>query len=51
MLWNLVLKLFLLKKVLAGPVNCAWDLHKKRKRASAFLFSAIQTCTKCVLEY
>ena len=44
--WDPVLKLFLLKKVLAGPVNCARDPHKKRRCASAFLFSAIQTCTK-----
>ena len=44
--WKSVLKLFLLKKVFASPMNSTRDPHKKRIYTSTFLFNAIQTCTK-----
>ena len=39
-------KVVLLKKVFVGLMNSARDPHKKRRCASAFLFNAIQMCTK-----
>ena len=39
-------KVVFAKKSTCNPMNSARDLHKKHRRASAFLFNAIQTCTK-----
>ena len=36
---DLVLKLFLLKKVLAGPVNSAWDPYKTPNATENFILT------------
>ena len=45
-----ILKLFLLKKVLVGPMINTHDSHKKHRHMSTFLFNAIQTCTNTNLK-